>query len=398
MQKKHISRIIPLLLILAIALAFVSCNNGDKNDENSEKPDTVSTIDGEYKIIFEGESARTREVAKELQHAIYKKSGIMLALRKDSKEPEGAKEILVGNTSRTDNTQDTEDIGSGGWKVYTNDEKIIIKGATSEALAEAVEHFASGISIAEDGTARFSHANSKTEYKTNTLAEAGITLRVATFNIQNGSGVNHDMSKLAELITPLNLDIVGLQEVDVGTSRAGGLDTLKLLAEAAGYQYYEFSAAIDYRGGKYGHAIMSKYPITSYETENLFTPDGYEKRVYSHAVLNINGENIDFYNTHLSFEDKNTRLAQFTEMSAAIANKRGFILTADFNTESIKERQLIAGGVLTNNGLYTTFPSNNTGIDDIILHKGWDVLDSGMLDVGNKSDHNLLWAEIRFVG
>ena len=41
------------------------------------------------------------------------------------------------------------------------------------------------------------------------IQKGDITLRVATYNIQNGAGVGHDMSLLAEDIKAMELDIVG---------------------------------------------------------------------------------------------------------------------------------------------------------------------------------------------
>ena len=407
----HSKKLRILFMILTFSLLFTSCTDkstdaGGDNTLNNEIIDTESgggteeaviTLDREYKIIFDGSSARSKAVAKELQRALHTKLGIIIPLAKDTAEPDSEKEILVGNTTRTGTNSNTDDIGSGGWKVFTDKKKCIIQGATSEALGEAADYFSNAIEVKADGTAHFNKIDSKTEYKTDSLAGADITLRVASFNIQNGSGVDHKMEELANIITSLELDVIGLQEVDVGTSRVGGLDTVKLLAEAAGYPYYEFSPAIDYRGGKYGHAIISKYPIVSYETLSLTTPEGFEKRVFGHAVLNIKGESIDFYNTHLSFEDTETRLTQFAELNKAIGDSRGFILTADFNTADTAERQMI-NGILVNNGNYVTFPSKGTGIDDIILHAGWDILRSGVYETLGKSDHNLLWAEIHFSG
>ena len=49
-----------------------------------------------------------------------------------------------------------------------------------------------------------------------------VTLRVGTFNIQNGGGVGHDFSVLAQDILDQKLDVVGLQEVDMFTSRNKG--------------------------------------------------------------------------------------------------------------------------------------------------------------------------------
>lgn len=409
------ARVISLLLLCALVLQFAGCSGenpdkppgggvdtpdvGDKSEqpEQPEQPD-MTVIDSEYVIIYEGDSARARKTAAYVKGALEAQLGASLKMRKDTSEAPEDREILVGKTNREYAAPFASYMGSGGWAVSAEGARLIIQGATGEALAEAAEYFISRLTKNGNGDLIFMHTDIKTERKTDELAAADITLRVATFNIKNGSGVGHVMAGLAELITPLELDVVGLQEVDVGTSRAGGLDTLKELAEAAGYPYYSFSPAIDYRGGKYGHGIMSKYPIASYETVELTTPDSYEQRVYGHAVIQIGEVSIDFYNTHLSFEDKDTRGLQFTELNAAIGNRRGFILTADFNTDDLAERELIEGGALVNRGTYATFPSKSSGIDDIIVHGGWDILSSGMVEVGDKSDHNLLWTQLHFVG
>lgn len=387
-------------LVCALLISFAACEKSgeDSGSQDGALPPTEVVIDKEYKIIYDGTNERAGKAAARVQNALYRKYRLLLKICKDAEEPESKKEIIIGSTSRENGEENVTEFGSGGWSVYTKDEKCIILGATGTALSEAAEYFTDSLVKNEDGAVAFARVNAKTEHKTDALAALKLTLRVATFNIKNGSGVGHKMEKLAEHIAPLALDIVGLQEVDVGTSRAGGIDTLKELAEAAGFKYYAFSPAIDHRGGKYGHGIMSKYPIVSYETKLLTTPAEYEQRVYGHAVLDVGGEHIDFYNTHLSFENTDVRIAQFAELSAAIGNSRGFILTADFNTDDKSERKLIEGGVLVNVGEYATFPSKGTAIDDIILHGGWDILSSGMLESDGKSDHNLLWAEVYFAG
>ena len=72
-------------------------------------------------------------------------------------------------------------------------------------------------------------------------------------------------------------------------------------------------------------------------------------------------------------------------------------MTADFNTENLKEFEVFDGATLANPHKYATFPSSSTAIDNIVLDEGWEITDSGMLQNG-KSDHNLLWAEIHYKG
>ena len=400
-----------IFLIIAGLLLTCACNadeGGDAPEDmgntpedtgdtgTPEKPAEYAEITEDHTIIYDSTNSRARTAAGRLQASLKSEHGITLKMRKDTTEGEQPKEILIGNTTRTAGTP-TDNIGSGGWCVHAEGERVFIYAATSESLYDAINYFLSKLVKLDTGTV-FMHTDKKVEYLENALAAADVTLRAATFNIKNGSGASHDMAKLAELLIPLELDVVGLQEVDVGTSRAGGIDTLKMLAEAAGFPYYAFSAAIDFGGGQYGTGIMSKYPIQSFETVMLMTPAEYEQRAYGHAVLQIGEVSIDFYNTHLSYEDTEVRIAQLNQLNAAIGGRDGFIVTADFNTDSNAERLMITDGNLVNTDRYASFPKKGTDIDDIVIHKGWDIVDSGMIDVGTMSDHNLIWAELHYVG
>ena len=71
------------------------------------------------------------------------------------------------------------------------------------------------------------------------------TLRIGTYNIWHAGRVKEDVGALGRALAGLELDIVGLQEVDVKTARMDGLDTLKIIAEAGGYPYYAFAKALE---------------------------------------------------------------------------------------------------------------------------------------------------------
>ena len=53
-----------------------------------------------------------------------------------------------------------------------------------------------------------------------------MTLTVASYNILHGAAVGYDWAQLAAVIRESGADIVGLQEVDRRTRRAGGTDGL----------------------------------------------------------------------------------------------------------------------------------------------------------------------------
>ena len=88
------------------------------------------------------------------------------------------------------------------------------------------------------------------------------TLRVLTYNIHHGEAMDKkfDYQRLAKVINDLSPDIVALQEVDVGTERAGGVDQAALLGKLC-RMHHAFGPAMPYQGGQYGEAILSRFPI-----------------------------------------------------------------------------------------------------------------------------------------
>ncbi len=305
-------------------------------------------------------------------------------------------EILVGETNRTASTAAMGEITGDTWCVTMVDNRIVVNASSSFLLDEALEYFKT-ICVMVDGALMLDTSKCKVEVLPNVLIDADLTLRVGSYNIKNGGDVNHDMSIIAADIKALDLDIVGLQEVDVGTSRAKGLDILKLLAEATGYEYYQFAKAINFQGGGYGTAILSRYPIVNYETIALETASGYEARAFGHARIEVNGVEIDFFNTHLSYEKRELRDVQFAQLAEHTNSCRGYIVTGDFNTENMTEFKVFDDAEFVNEGKYPTYPSSSTAIDNIVVESGWKIVDSGMVATGH-SDHNLLWAEIHYEG
>ncbi len=226
-------------------------------------------------------------------------------------------------------------------------------------------------------------------------SDTGISLKIGSYNIKTGAMVKYDMTIIADDITSLGLDIVGFQEIDQFTTRSGGIDTVKLLCDATGFKYGKFTRAIDYKGGQYGTAILSRYPIMSFEVIQL-DAGSCEGRSVGHVVIDVNGVNIDFFNTHLSYESVELRSGQFSQLAGLLKKCGTFILTGDFNTEVMSEFTVIENSFTVNNKTLPTFPSTGKGIDNIVLSKDWNVVSYGMGPDGH-SDHNMLWSEIKYV-
>ena len=218
------------------------------------------------------------------------------------------------------------------------------------------------------------------------------SIRIGTYNIWHGERVKDDVGAIGRALADMEIDIAGIQEVDVGTARMNGMDTLAMIAEAGGYPYYAFAKAFDLGGGGYGTAIVSKYPILSAESEAL--PSGeYEPRAYGHAVIDINGKRIDFFNTHASVEDDATRREQMTYLAARVKMHKCYIVTGDFNTEELSAFAVFEPCRMINPKRFASFYSTEIAIDHIILEENITPIEAAMPTL-ELSDNYPVWADV----
>lgn len=218
--------------------------------------------------------------------------------------------------------------------------------------------------------------------------------RVASYNVRACADVGFDPRIIAKDVTEVGADLVGLQEVDENTTRSN-IDTVKILNEACGYDC-RFAKAIDYRGGEYGHAIMSRFNVVSSKVVQL-SSEGCENRVAMVNVIEKDGVKFQFVNVHLDHTSLERRSVQYGEVKAAIDQSMPYIITGDFNTCDFTEFDLFVedGAYLVNNsGNYLpSFIPSATGIDNIVLSKEFKYLGCGIQTVIH-SDHRMIWADI----
>jgi endonuclease/exonuclease/phosphatase family metal-dependent hydrolase len=164
------------------------------------------------------------------------------------------------------------------------------------------------------------------------------TLRILTYNVHhcNPPGKNLiDVSAIVSVIKQSNASIIALQEIDVNTSRSGkDLDQAEAIAKACG-MYFCFGKALDFAGGAYGVAILSKYTIS--EVQTMLLPKDIdpktEQRVLLTARLTI-GKNkfIRFASTHLDVINEANRTMQVDAIIKKLEkDSLPFIIGGDFN-------------------------------------------------------------------
>ncbi|HJR67324.1 MAG TPA: endonuclease/exonuclease/phosphatase family protein [Gemmatimonadaceae bacterium] len=109
----------------------------------------------------------------------------------------------------------------------------------------------------------FSGIGCASQTRSGAALEPADTVRVLVYNIHAGKdakGVDNLQGVIA-LIRETDADLVLLQEVDQGTRRSGVVDQPAILAVGSGF-HVAFGSALDYDGGKYGVATLSRWPIT----------------------------------------------------------------------------------------------------------------------------------------
>ncbi|WP_439490061.1 endonuclease/exonuclease/phosphatase family protein [Algoriphagus sp.] len=169
--------------------------------------------------------------------------------------------------------------------------------------------------------------------------QEGRTIKVLSYNIHHCNPPSRpdfiDLDAIARVITESGAEIVGLQEVDVFTSRSGtDLNMAKELAQMSGMPYYYFSKGIDYQGGEYGTAILSKFPLSDKETILLPAEEGTEQRTISVVTVSLeDGLSYKFANTHLDYSSASNALTQAEKIVDYFdGDTSPVILVGDFNS------------------------------------------------------------------
>jgi endonuclease/exonuclease/phosphatase family metal-dependent hydrolase len=157
-------------------------------------------------------------------------------------------------------------------------------------------------------------------------ASSPTRLRLLTYNIHHGEGVDRaiDLPRLAKVIRSVNPDLVALQEVDNKTGRTGRVDQAAVLGQLTGMQH-AFGSAMDFDGGQYGVAILSRYPILGTKTHALPRISGAEPRaaLEVRARIGEKGPEIIFIGTHFDHEGEQDRVASAQYLNSLHPNTEG---------------------------------------------------------------------------
>jgi endonuclease/exonuclease/phosphatase family metal-dependent hydrolase len=161
------------------------------------------------------------------------------------------------------------------------------------------------------------------------------SLRVMTYNIHVGVGMDKklDLERIALVITNEHPDLVGLQEVDRGVKRTELRDEIVELAKLTGMEY-AFAHNLDYQGGQYGVAILSRFPIQKVDHRKYENLREAERRGMIRVEIRVDGKLVNFVTTHLDYQYEDGRLFETQQLLKFLEPVKGpLIVVGDFNDE-----------------------------------------------------------------
>ncbi|MEO6594686.1 MAG: endonuclease/exonuclease/phosphatase family protein [Planctomycetota bacterium] len=164
---------------------------------------------------------------------------------------------------------------------------------------------------------------------------APAAVRLVCWNVHHGRGLDNrvDPDRIAAELRSLEVDLVCLQEVDVGVARSGGIDLPAELAARLGF-HAAFGKNIDYQGGDYGNAVLSRWPIELAHNHHYRMLRANEQRGLLQVRVTAGGRVLWVMSTHLDYRpDDAERLSNASEILQRCSELRGapVIVAGDFN-------------------------------------------------------------------
>ena len=219
-----------------------------------------------------------------------------------------------------------------------------------------------------------------------------LDLTILTYNIRHGKGMDGllDLNRIAKTISPCKPDLVGLQEVDHRVPRSRLQKQADYLAQKL-RMHHVFGPNISFCLGRYGNALLSRYPILGHHNHRL--PGAGERRGFIEAHLRVKDTVIYVFNTHLGLNNKDRRQQVVKILQVAGRCPGPALLIGDFNSRPGSAELVPLTPAFTDTAVAAgspqpTFPANNPAhrIDYIFASPHWRVTESATID-SQASDH-----------
>ncbi|MSR23001.1 MAG: endonuclease [Gemmatimonadetes bacterium] len=239
-----------------------------------------------------------------------------------------------------------------------------------------------------------------------------ITVRVLTYNVHHGQGTDRqfDLLRLADVMQSVRPDIIALQEVDQATERSDGVNQFDEFVRLLG-MHGEFGRAIDYMGGGYGVAVLSRWPLLSPDNQPLPASLENEPRTALTVLIRAgqDGPILKFTSTHLdNSRDSTDRIAQAARLNELLVSgdAQSSILAGDFNARQGTAAMEILAAQWTNAVPVSGLPPDSSPPgrgrrSDYVLFRPaerWRVIESRVIDEGVASDHRPVLTVLEWLG
>jgi endonuclease/exonuclease/phosphatase family metal-dependent hydrolase len=174
-------------------------------------------------------------------------------------------------------------------------------------------------------------------------------VRVLVYNLHAGKDASgaDNLARVADLVRQTGADIVLVQEVDRGTRRSGAVDQPAVLARGTGFTVV-FGKTLDYDGGEYGIAVLSRWPMMRdtlmrlpVEPPQQRSGGSYEPRGAQRVIVRGPTGELALINTHLdaSREDHYRRQEARTVVAIVRGAASPALAGGDFNSTPDSEVQ-----------------------------------------------------------
>lgn len=240
-------------------------------------------------------------------------------------------------------------------------------------------------------------------------AQPARRIKILTYNVHSCIGTDRrlDPARVADVIAAAEPDIIGLQELDVGRGRTGGIDQAHEIARHLGMDFH-FHPALHVAEERYGDAILTALPMRLVKADTI--PSIGEQRGALWVEVDCGTTRLQVINTHLGLPGRD-RLAQAKTLIGKDwlghedCRDKAHVLIGDFNsTPATRPYRLLArhmkdarieAGVKAK----ATFPSRLPllRLDHVFVSRQIAVLDAGVINTAtarHASDHLPFYAQI----
>lgn len=228
--------------------------------------------------------------------------------------------------------------------------------------------------------------------------QAQHTLRLMTYNIKNGTGMDNvcNFQRIANVINNASPDVVAIQEVDSVTNRSKQKYVLGEIAERT-QMHACFAPAIDFDGGKYGIGLLTRQvPL---RLQRIPLPGREEAR----ALILAEFDDYIYCCTHMSLTEEDRMKSLEIVKGFTASYKKPLFLAGDMNAgpESPFIKELQKDFQILSHPKQLTFPATEPEetLDYIAAlnsnAKGFSLVSAQVLNEPMASDHRPVMVELR---